>query len=517
MLTLGCVSTALAPPPAALDLYEAAAARPSALSPDGTCLIHIIRPGRGLGRGSHFYPARMLQENAHVFTGWNVYVDHESEEAKRARGSLPRSLNDVGGLIEESWWDPSVPAEGRFGQGAVVGRLRPIRDLREIIAELPQAARFSIKARATDVSEGVEEGHQVWVVEGIRDNPPGSVDAVTLDGAGGKVAALLEAMPDDEHSLREAEETLEEAKLTAQAAKKLPESAFAIPESREYPIHDESHARAALSLVEAQGSEEQQKQVRDAVKARYPDIDVQEATSESPDEGEGDTVKELMEALRDPESEVAQAVKEMAKTEAAEIVEAAKEEIEGKREEVREEVREELQSDFDERVKTQVEEARAEERAGIEREKSLRSLRETAHGLIDGAELGSAKLTAKLKGQFDLSEAGEPTEALDLVDRVDGDGNVVKSAEEQLREAVEAEIADAREVLAEAKPTEVSGQGGGEGGENGDQEVVEGAEQKPTKTGEKRYYRELLEESGVDPDEAYPDRKVLVESGTGKE
>lgn len=456
----------------------------------------------------------MLQENAHVFTGWSVYVDHESPEAKRARGGLPRSLNDVGGLIEESWWDPSVPAQGRFGQGAVVGRLRPIRDLKAIIEELPQAARFSIKAKATDVSEGIEEGHQVWVVEGIRDNPPGSVDAVTIDGAGGKVAALLEAQPDDETSLRESAEVLEEAKLKAEARKGLPDTAFAIPGAREYPIHDESHARAALSMVEAHGDEDQKKKVRAAVKRRYPDIDVQEATTESPDEGEGDTVKDLIEALQDPESEVSQAVKAMAKEQAAEIVEAeVKERVDGAREDIREEVREELQSDFDERLKTEVEEARSEEKAKTDREKELQALRTKAHEMIEGAELGSEKLTAKLKAQYDIEESGDPTEALDLVDRVDSGGKVVKSAEDQLSEAVEAEIADAREVLAEANPTKVEGQGGGEN----DTEIVEAQKAKTEKT-EGRFYRELLEESGVDPDEAFPDRKrELVESGTGKE
>lgn len=501
MLTLGGVSTAVAPPPSALELHEAAAARPSALAPDGSCLIHIIRPGRGLGKGSHFYPDRMLQENAHVFTGWNVYIDHESPEALRARGGLPRSLSDVGGVIEESWWDPAVPAEGRFGQGAVVGRLRPIRDLKAIIEELPQAARFSIKAKATDVTEGMEEGRRVWVVEGIRDNPPGSVDAVTLDGAGGKVAALLEAQPEDATFLREAEEQLEESKRRAQG-KKLG-----------FPLYDEEHARASLALVEATGSDELKQQVGEAIQLLYPHIDVQEVTTESPEEGEGETVKELMEALRDPESEVAQAVREMAKKEAAEIVEAEVDQrVEKVREETREEVREELKTEFDERLRTEVEEARSEERAKTDREKELQSLRADAHEIIEGAELGSEKLVAKLKALFDIEESGDPTEPLDLVDRVDGDGKVVKSAKDQLREAVEAEIADAREVLAEVKPTKVEGQGGGN-------EVVETAEQKTTGTGEdKRFYRELMEDAGVDPDEAFPDRKrELVESAAGKE
>ena len=418
------MTTAAAPPASAFQIEEAAAARPSALDADGTCLIHVIRPGRGLGRGGHYYPAKMLQENASVFTGWPVYIDHESPKAKQARGHLPRSLRDIGGLLEEAWWDDSVPAEGRFGQGAVVARLRPIGDLEQIIAKLPQAARFSIKAQATDVEEGVPDGEHAWIVEGIRDDVPGSVDAVTLDGAGGKVAELIEGLH------------LEESAVEDELA--------------------QARSRAAKN--------------KDA--ARRHD--------ERPEAGEGgDSVKELEEALADPESPVAKRVMELVESRATELVESA--------------------------VETAVSEARQEERDKAARSRELRDMRDEAHKLIEAAELPD-RTTARLKSRWGL-DGEEPTDALDLVDQIDSEGNVTKSAMTQLTEAVSQEVEDEKlalqEALAEADPTRVEGQGAA----RPDDETPEGGEQ--PRQGRKRFWREHLEESGIDPDEAFKDRPEL--------
>jgi peptidoglycan hydrolase-like protein with peptidoglycan-binding domain len=65
---------------------------------------------------------------------------------------------------------------------------------------------------------------------------------------------------------------VEEARLSAEERKKLPKSAFAIPEKEAYPIHDESHARAALSMVAQHGTDEEKARVRAAVKRRHPKI-----------------------------------------------------------------------------------------------------------------------------------------------------------------------------------------------------------------------------------------------------
>lgn len=63
--------------------------------------------------------------------------------------------------------------------------------------------------------------------------------------------------------------------LDAAARKALPGDAFALP-GRRYPIEDESHARAALSMAHY-ASPGERGQIRAAVAARYPDIGVKDA------------------------------------------------------------------------------------------------------------------------------------------------------------------------------------------------------------------------------------------------
>jgi hypothetical protein len=62
------------------------------------------------------------------------------------------------------------------------------------------------------------------------------------------------------------------SKLSAQERAALPASAFALPGRRMYPIHDIEHARDALRMVAAHGTEEEQSQVKRAVHKKYPQI-----------------------------------------------------------------------------------------------------------------------------------------------------------------------------------------------------------------------------------------------------
>jgi hypothetical protein len=64
------------------------------------------------------------------------------------------------------------------------------------------------------------------------------------------------------------------AVLDAAARNALPTGAFAIPETRSYPIHDEAHAKDALSRVAANGTPEEKQRVTAAVKNKYPHMDV---------------------------------------------------------------------------------------------------------------------------------------------------------------------------------------------------------------------------------------------------
>jgi hypothetical protein len=62
------------------------------------------------------------------------------------------------------------------------------------------------------------------------------------------------------------------AKLTSKKRNDLPTSDFAEPGSRSYPIHDESHARNALSRVSEYGTSAEKAQVRAAVHRKFPGI-----------------------------------------------------------------------------------------------------------------------------------------------------------------------------------------------------------------------------------------------------
>jgi len=61
-------------------------------------------------------------------------------------------------------------------------------------------------------------------------------------------------------------------KLTTKARKSLPSGSFVFPQERRYPIHDEGHARSALSMVAKHGTPSEQKAVKSAVHNKYPRI-----------------------------------------------------------------------------------------------------------------------------------------------------------------------------------------------------------------------------------------------------
>lgn len=70
--------------------------------------------------------------------------------------------------------------------------------------------------------------------------------------------------------------TLRKKTLTSESRNKLSGSSFVFPEDRRYPIHDESHARNALSRVAQHGTSDEQAKVRAAVHRKYPNIGKQE-------------------------------------------------------------------------------------------------------------------------------------------------------------------------------------------------------------------------------------------------
>jgi hypothetical protein len=155
--------------------------------------LHIIRPCAGKGRGRHVYEAAMLEREAPKFTGWPMYIDHETPEQVRANGGLPPSIWKLGGEVLESWWDGSVPAQGRFGQGSVMAWVKPSPWMKPVIEAHPRLVQASVNTHATGVKPRRGSGGVEHVVEGFIDE--GSVDWVTRAGAGGGIdTSVLESV-----------------------------------------------------------------------------------------------------------------------------------------------------------------------------------------------------------------------------------------------------------------------------------------------------------------------------------
>lgn len=450
---------------------------------DGTVLMHLIRPCVGRGRGKHLYKAEMLEANAGVFAGWKMYLNHLSDQARRALGGLPRDIRDTGGIVEESYWDPDVPADGRFGKGAVVGKVKPVPLVQELLRVDPRLVEASINATATSCKPGKVGSERVWIVEGIEEK--GSVDWVTEAGAGGRVASIMEALIDDGSAVAGVLESLDNGTILAWVVQHRPELAEALKgkkppegsaEEESGESDDEEVAEEAKKLLKS-GKAKTQKQAemlaRNALKAKK--------VSES---AEGDGVAEitpeaLTEALTSDEGKaaiaeaIAPAVRDAVKsldlgTEVVSLVEA--------------------------RLEESTEVIRAEAAARADRRNELRDMRDLAHRKIDESKL-SPLLKQRTKAQFDLVE-GTPTSDLNLVDDEDESGKVVKSAMDKLDEAVAGEIRDGLAVMAEIKPTRVVEQGARITEGNGEgKEGEEGKQDKPDRVGPAT--RALLEATGI--------------------
>lgn len=459
------------PPREAFDLRESislsslaeAAGSDSLFREDGTVPIHIIRPGIGKGKGNHLYEAQMLQENAHKFAGWKMYVDHESEQARKAAGGLPRKMRDLGGRIVESKWDPTVPADPArgFGQGAVVGYARPVKWIRELIEDDPELAEASISASATGVRPVVRDGQRVWLVEGIEDR--GSVDWVTEAGAGGRVAALMEAAYADEGDEAPLLESMTDEDFLAVANRR----GLRLSEADSTPMPKKCpNCGHKVKLGKHKDCPECGASMKKLAEA--------DSTPEGDDMADI-TPKALEEALA---SDPALLVTALAKSAESQVFISSL--VEAKMEEERESIKAEVKAEADRRVQ-------------------LTEMAASAKEQISESKLPPS-WQASLVEKFSLVE-GAPTADLDITPDVDDSGEVTKTAEEKLREAVEAEIKRERERLAEASPTRVRGQGG----KAADGELEEGAdpEKKAGEPEDKPEWAQFLQEAGVDPDSAY--------------
>lgn len=182
---------------------------------DGTVKLAIIRPcisrGRRIRGLPPIYTPTMLAENAHVFTGWHMFMDHLTEQMVEAVQRRNRSIRELGGRIVKSWYDPELVTQEDdtrgYERGGVVGLALPQPPIRAMLEADPEILRCSINAWPTGAREGSHRGKQGMLIEGISTEPPGSVDWVLRAGAGGRVlqedeafaVSLLEGFYDSRH------------------------------------------------------------------------------------------------------------------------------------------------------------------------------------------------------------------------------------------------------------------------------------------------------------------------------
>lgn len=404
--------------------------------------IHVIRPGIGKGRGRHLYEPGMLKENAAHFAGWKSYLNHLSPEAKKAAGGLPRDVRDLGGRLTETWWDPTVPADPAkgHGQGAVVGMMRPVKAIRELIDDDPELIEASISASATGVRPVTRDGQRVWLVEGI--NPRGSVDWVTEAGAGGKVAAILnEAYAEDDDVTMALLESMSDSDLLDHLRRDRPDLLTEAAEPGE-----PNSERTALSENNPEGG------------------DVAEITPEALSEALSASPDILLKALQtNGEAQVF------------------------------------LSSLVESKMADERDAIRAEARADVDRAFQLAALERVAHEQIRESKLPDS-WQAGLREKFSLTE-NKPTDALDVVDDVDESGKVTKPAKDKLAESVKAEIEREQTRLREASGTRVRTTAATPAQLA---EAAKGGEEDRAPKGEKSYWKQILSEANVpDPEKAY--------------
>lgn len=444
----------------------------------GRVPLHVIRPGIGRGRGRHLYEAAMLAENSEKFSGWKMYLNHLSPEAKKAAGGLPRDVRDLGGRVQESWWDASVPADPARGHdaGGVMGMVRPVRLIRDLIEDDPAIVEASISAQATSVQPVTRNGERVWLVEGIHDR--GSVDWVTEAGAGGRIAPLLQEAYADEEDVN-----------------------LALLESMtDRELRDHLKTRPGLLLQEAGdgdaedrkdgGKDELAEKVAELMKKGLPKAAAEKAArkalNESNDTPGGDVAEITPEAVADALKATPNLLVE-ALTQSGEVQVFMSSLIEAKLEEERDTLR-------------------AEGKADVDRAFELSRMERAAHSLIRESRLPDS-WQADLIARYSIDESNAPAPALDVVADISDQGTVEKTALVKLREAVVLDIEHERERLREAGSTRVrppaavlsearKAKKDDEPDEDDKKAMQEARDRRPS--GPKAYWEQILEGAGFE-------------------
>lgn len=407
---------------------------------EGEELLQIIRPTVGRGKGTNYYGPEMLEADAPNWKGTKLFRNHLTETERRKLEGLPRPIEHLAGRIREAWWDGDVPpsADGRFERGGTYSLMRPTRFIRETLDDDPELIDTSISALATAKHPGTVNGQRCQIVEGIRLKPR-SVDFVTEGGAGGRV--LRESAHDEEEGVLESMTDDEVIAYVKANRPGLIEAMANDPDGDGDDDTAEINKRAAKHMKLGKSRKEA------VALARQEIADAADETKEGADMPEF-TPEALAEALSTDEGKAAFAPV---------LTPLIQEALSGYEPEgfVR---TGEMETLVESRMAERADLIRIEARGDLERQIELRDMRDKAAKLVESAKLPK-QLATRIEAAFTLSEAGEPSAALDVTADLDEQGNVVKSAMVKLEESVNAEIKDARELVAGLRPTRVRGAG----------------------------------------------------------
>lgn len=193
-------------------------------------------------------------------------ADPAADVAKYLSRNFGHSKEMAAKLVAATLYEGQGPHMSPEEQGSVTARLENRLNLLEGVAL--SLAGDDERAR----SLAVANGYQLLSpgTKAVKLNEVAAADEAD-------VRALFAQMAPEMEGLREALDGLSESKLSAEARKNLSPGDFVFPDERRYPIHDENHARSALSMVARHGSDDEKAKVRAAVKAKYPDIGLEEA------------------------------------------------------------------------------------------------------------------------------------------------------------------------------------------------------------------------------------------------
>ena len=209
--------------------------------------VELIQPGPGNKRDNHYYPAEVLERDAHIFEGVKMYVTNHNEHERSERTEVSQIEKIIGfsengaPVARVAVFDPDFAEKTRNREK--MGKLNTLE--------------CSILASGMAKS-GKRDGQKYKIVEAITQAH--AVDWVTRAGAGGRAIALAEhdelevSMPESDKELAEVEEALEATKIHEQETEAETENETQ-PETEPAQVEDEQEPETETTPEEVTESD----------------------------------------------------------------------------------------------------------------------------------------------------------------------------------------------------------------------------------------------------------------------